>query len=136
MNPEAVKNLGLHEAIQLEIDRFNRLNFLTTHFKIIGNEKPIDSNSGTILFRIMQEFFSNTIKHSKGSELSISLNYTEETLEIIATDNGVGFNTNTTSVGQGLANMKKRAELIKADFLLTSVKNNGSTLKLIYPITP
>ncbi|MGB0982062.1 MAG: sensor histidine kinase [Winogradskyella sp.] len=135
INPDTIKNLDIIEATKLELQRFNRLNFLTTHFKIEGHKKPISSNAGTILFRIMQEFFSNTIKHSKGCELSVSLSYTDTSLKIIAKDNGVGFNTNLISAGQGLANMKKRAELIKAEFSLTSVKNNGATLKLIYPIT-
>ena len=42
INPEAIKNIELKEAVQLEIDRFNRLNFIKSNLEIIVNEKKID----------------------------------------------------------------------------------------------
>ncbi|MGB0891928.1 MAG: sensor histidine kinase [Flavobacteriaceae bacterium] len=135
INPETIKNLNIIEALELELSRFNRLNFLTTSFEIKGEKKYIDSNSGTILFRILQEFFSNTIKYSQGSELKVCLNFKQKELEITAEDNGLGFDvSNVSSEGQGLINMKKRAELVKAEFYFKSDKNKGTSLKLIYPL--
>ena len=67
INPEAIKNIELKEAIRLEIDRFNRLNFIESDLKITGEEQKIDEKSSIIIFRMLHEFFSNTIKHSKAS---------------------------------------------------------------------
>jgi len=39
INPEAIKNIKLKEAIQLEVDRFNRLNFIKSSLEVIGKEK-------------------------------------------------------------------------------------------------
>ena len=39
INPEAIKNINLKDAVQLEIDRFNRLNFINSTLKVIGRTK-------------------------------------------------------------------------------------------------
>ena len=69
INPDALKNIMLPEALSLEVARFNRLNFIEATLTINGEEEIIDDKAEIILFRILQEFFSNTIKHAKASEL-------------------------------------------------------------------
>jgi signal transduction histidine kinase len=135
INPEAIKKIQLKEAIQLEIDRFNRLNFLESSLEIIGHEQKINEKSSIIIFRILQEFFSNTIKHSKASKLKVVLEYTTENLLISVSDNGIGFST-TESKGKGigLQNIKNRAKLIGAKANFSSEKNKGTTLIINYEL--
>lgn len=134
MNPEIVKNMGLEEALQLEIDRFNRLNYINASIKIIGKSIIIDQKDEIILFRILQEFISNTVKHSKTEKLEIILNYTSKNLIIKAQDFGIGFDNNTVQSSSGLLNMKSRAKLIKTNFDLISEKNKGVLLTLTYSL--
>jgi signal transduction histidine kinase len=134
MNPEIVKNMGLEEALQLEIGRFNRLKYIEASIKIIGESTVINQKDEIILFRILQEFLSNSVKHSKTAKLEITLTYTPKNLIIKAQDFGVGFDNNTVQNGSGLLNMKSRAKLIKTDFDLISEKNKGVLLTLTYPI--
>lgn len=134
INPEAIKNIHLKEAIQLEIDRFNRLNFIKSNLETNGKEKDIDEKSSIIIFRILQEFFSNTIKHSRASELIVKLNYTDAHLQIIAKDNGIGFSSEEKNEGIGLINIKNRAKLIGAKVQFTSEKNKGTTLEIKYKL--
>lgn len=133
INPDAIKQIKLKEAIQLEIDRFNRLNFLETSFNIQGKERNIDEKAGIIMFRIIQEFFSNTVKHSRATHLNVTMDYLEDVLEITAQDNGVGFHEeDIAGKGIGLLNMKNRATLIGAVATLKSVPNQGTSLKIRY----
>jgi len=135
INPEAIKNIQLKEAIQLEVDRFNRLNFIKSNLEIIGEEKKLDKKASIIIFRILQEFFSNTIKHSKASTLKVMLNYTDESLLITASDNGIGFSSSeNTNKGIGLQNIKNRAKLIGAEAKFMSQKNKGTTLSINYKL--
>ena len=134
INPEAINNINLKEAIQLEVDRFNRLNFIDSKLLILGDEKEIDKKHNIIIFRILQEFFSNTIKHSRASSLNVILDYKEDSIVISAEDNGVGFSPNSKKEGIGLLNIKKRAKLINAEINFTSEKNKGTTLKIDYKI--
>lgn len=133
INPEAIKNIELKEAIRLEIDRFNRLNFIESDLKITGEEQKIDEKSSIIIFRMLQEFFSNTIKHSKASNLDVQLIYSEDSLRITAEDNGIGFLIEeTTDNGIGLQNIESRAKLIGADVNFQSIVNQGTKLEINY----
>ena len=133
INPEAIKNIKLREAIRLEIDRFNRLNFIQSELKIIGKEKDINEKSSIIIFRILQEFFSNTIKHSKASKLHVELKYTKGELQITAEDNGVGFiKEETSNKGIGLQNIENRAKLIGAKIDFQSTPEQGTKLVINY----
>lgn len=134
LNPEVVKNMGLEEAIQLEIDRFNRLNFIDAAFNINGESVTIDQKDEIILFRILQEFLSNSVKHSKTTKLDVNLTYTPQNLVIIVKDYGVGFEEKTIQKGSGLLNMKSRAKLIDTEFELKSEKDKGVSLTLTYPL--
>ena len=134
INPEAINNINLKEAVQLEVDRFNRLNFIDAKLNILGVEKEIDKKHNIIIFRILQEFFSNTIKHSKASTLKVILDYKDGFLEITAEDNGVGFSSESKKDGIGLLNIKKRAKLINAEINFISEENKGTTLKIDYKI--
>ncbi len=135
INPEAIKNINLKEAIQLEIDRFNRLNFIKSRLQVIGNEKEIDDKASIIIFRILQEFFSNTIKHSRASTLDVILNYSDIYLIITAFDNGIGFSsTDKLNKGIGLQNIKNRAKLIGAEANFSTEKEKGTMLTINYKL--
>ncbi len=135
INPEAIKNINLKEAVQLEIDRFNRLNFIDASLKVIGSEIQIDKKSSIIIFRMLQEFFSNTIKHSKATKLKVVLEYTADQLLISVSDNGIGFSiSKNTNKGIGLQNIENRANLIGAKALFLSEQNKGTTLNIQYKL--
>lgn len=135
LNPNTIKNKGLINSITLEVDRFNRLNFLDSSLKILGDPFNLSNEKEIILFRILQEFSNNTLKYSKANKLNITLNYTNNQLEIYAEDNGIGFNINDTSnhKGIGLINMKSRAKLIGGTIELKSSKENGTKLHISCP---
>tara|TARA_R110001592_G_scaffold120586_1_gene325125 strand:- start:644 stop:1393 length:750 start_codon:yes stop_codon:yes gene_type:complete len=134
INPEAINNIELKEAVQLEIDRFNRLNFLDSSLAVLGDEKKIDKKHRIIIFRILQEFFSNTIKHSKASTLKVILDFKGDTLNVIAKDNGIGFSSDAKKDGIGLINIKKRGQLIGAEINFESEKNKGTSLEIHYKL--
>jgi signal transduction histidine kinase len=134
LNPEVVKNIGLEEAIQLEVDRFNRLNFIRASFTIEGKSVTINQKDEIILFRILQEFLSNSLKHSKTAKLNVTLTYSGVCLIIKAQDFGVGFDEKTIKKGSGLLNMKSRAKLIDTKLKLKSEKDKGVSLTLTYPL--
>lgn len=134
LNSEVIANRGFQLSVQNEIDRLNKLKLLNAQLTVEGNPDNFkNSKDSIILFRILQEFLSNTIKYAKASNVSINLNYKQDSLEIKAEDNGVGFNETEIEKGAGLINMKSRAALIGVDFKLTSEVNKGTVLHLVYP---
>ena len=133
LNNEVVLNMGFEDSILNELNRLKRMKFTTTELIITGSQKPIENKKHEIvLFRILQEFFSNSVKYSEADSLNVILDYLEDQLLITVTDNGKGFDATSVEKGSGLINMKSRAELINATFDLESQPNEGVTLKINY----
>ncbi|NND51855.1 MAG: histidine kinase [Flavobacteriaceae bacterium] len=134
LNTDVILHNGLVKSIQVELERFNRLNFLHADLKIEGDETThLKNEDEIIIFRILQEFFSNVIKHARANKLFVHLNYKPDQLEIMVDEDGVGFNTTQKTHSSGLRNMHSRAKLIGAKFELQSVPDQGTQMELIYP---
>lgn len=133
LNNDVVLKNGLIPSIKVEIERFNRLNFLTATFKVDGTEEEIPSSDEIIIFRILQEFLSNVIKHAKASKLFVHLKYEEKGLDISAQDNGLGFDAATTKENSGMRTMESRARLLNASYSISSQPGEGTQLNLNYP---
>ncbi len=135
LNNDVILNLGLKTSIQNEVDRLNKLEKITSKLTIEGEAfKLQNTKDEIILFRIIQEFMSNTIKYSEAENLGIALHYSNDFLKITVQDDGVGFDMNTIEQGSGLINMKNRAVLINTSFNLETSPNNGVRLMLDYPL--
>ena len=86
------------------------------------------------IYRIIQEFLSNVIKHAKASNMLIHIRDTETLLAVILSDNGVGFDNSILKKGMGLKNIDSRIKSINAFSKWKSEKGNGSRLIIILPI--
>ncbi|NQY07651.1 MAG: histidine kinase [Flavobacteriaceae bacterium] len=131
-NTDYLANNSLSEIIQVEVDRFKRLRFIDASFEIIGEEEFINKKDQIIIFRILQEFINNSLKHAEAKALAIILNFDKDQLNLTIKDNGKGFDINAVDRNSGLYNMESRAKLINAAFELSSVIGEGTTLTLLY----
>lgn len=135
LNTDVIQKRGFSESIRFEIERLNRMKLITATFVVDGDVVAFgNKKDGIILFRILQEFISNTVKHSKASELTISLDYRQEQLLINAKDDGVGFVMDEVKGSSGLLNMKNRAELVESMLSLISQPDHGTQLSIVYPM--
>jgi len=84
--------------------------------------------------RIVQEAVTNAIKHAAAGNITITSNEKDGKWEMTVTDNGKGFDYETmkdAEQGNGLLNIKQRA--IDSDFELTitSVRGEGTTIRIL-----
>lgn len=136
INPDTLSSLSLMEALKMEVERFNRLRYLKASMTCSNSYFDVDSKVELIIFRMLQEFFTNTIKHSKASELNVNVDYNHKTLKIKAADNGVGFDDSKMNSfnGIGLSNIHNRAKLIGAKVIINSKEGQGTQFSLIYKV--
>lgn len=133
LNADVISNFGLVDSIQNEVDRLNKLNVLKADLKIIGGNFELKNKKDEIiLFRIVQEFFSNTNKYADAQNLKVVIEYINNTLNISLEDDGNGFDEKTIEKGSGLINMRSRAALINTDFQFATQPTKGTRLKLMY----
>ncbi len=125
---------SLSELIENEIEKIK----LTKQYHInssMDNTDGYNLLTKTILVRIVQEFFQNSMKHANATTLSLQLQRKTNGLHLHLHDNGKGFdyNENAPVKGIGLLNMKKRIALVGGTVQLQSIINNGTTLDLFIP---
>ncbi len=134
LNNDVILNIGFEQSITNELNRLKRMKFASAELHIKGNKRELTNKKHEIvIFRILQEFFSNSVKYSEATNLKVRLDYLDDKLIIEASDDGKGFEMSSVEKGSGLINMKSRAELINAGFDLYSEPNKGVKLTLQYP---
>ena len=82
--------------------------------------KKLTSVEGMNIYRTIQEAINNSIKYANASIISVNVKEQDGQTKITISDNGSGFDTETTESGNGLQNMKKRIEEIGGKFVLSS----------------
>lgn len=80
------------------------------------------------LYRIFQEAFNNIIKHSEATVICIYLRITVNYLSFMISDNGTGFELDTTKNGLGINNIKLRAYNLKGKIKYKTASNRGTRL--------
>jgi signal transduction histidine kinase len=100
-------------------------------------ESPVlihDSAMAEHLFRIAQEAVRNAATHSHASRIAVTLETTENGLELRIEDNGMGFEPEkNAAIGMGLRIMPLRAKLIGAAFSATSRPGAGTIITCLLP---
>lgn len=78
------------------------------------------------LYRIIQELFTNTLKHASASHVRIELNRIGEEITLIFEDDGQGFDVNAARSGMGIQNIRSRVSRINGKLTIDS-SSKGST---------
>jgi signal transduction histidine kinase len=134
LNNEVILNIGFEKSINNELDRLKKMKFASASLEVKGEKVDFNNKKDEIIiFRIIQEFLSNSVKYSEAKHLKIILQYQPDYLKIIASDDGIGFNIDNVEKGSGLLNMESRAALIKAKLHLVSKPKKGVQLTIEYP---
>jgi signal transduction histidine kinase/Flp pilus assembly protein TadD len=92
----------------------------------------LNSFAGITIYRIIQEFTNNTLKHAKATKLSINIAHEGDVLHVNLADNGVGFDLANCSRGHGLYNMEKRCQELNGEISIHSEPGNGTAVNLTF----
>ncbi len=135
MQGEQLITAGLEEAIGFEMEYIRKLGVYEVELAIDNGLRPLlDSDRELILFRILQEALNNVIKHASAKKITISLKTVDDDMVLQIADDGKGFEIETREgKGMGLANIRKRANIIGAHILISSLIGKGTTVELNVP---
>lgn len=86
------------------------------------------SVEGMNVYRIIQESVNNSLKYSAADEIEVNISKANNNYKIEVTDNGVGFDLSSIEMGNGLNNMKKRAQEIGAKLQVKSSKKGTAII--------
>ena len=127
LNPSAITDVGLAEAIEQLIDKINisgriKIKFLPDR-KQYNNY--LNEENKIAIFRIVQEQLNNILKHSKATNVLIRLEVIAGTVKICIKDNGIGFDPTACKKGMGLRNIYNRIEYLGGTVHLKTGEGKG-----------
>lgn len=133
LRPIALKGKTLQEGIKELLEELSQKVTMDIHWQMesITLDKGVEDH----LFRIIQESISNTLRHAKANSLEVLLIVRDGLIIFRITDDGVGFNVETSKTGSyGIQNMHERASELGGVLKLISIPNKGTQLEVKIPL--
>jgi signal transduction histidine kinase len=94
-----------------------------------GDGRPIPLSFRRNVLLIYKEALHNILKHSKATRVAISIRFVDSSLTLDVRDNGTGFDEQEAPKGNGLVNMRRRAEALNGEIVIDSVKCQGTHIQ-------
>lgn len=133
--PAVLKDYGIEVALNELIRKIVKGNPRVT--VELSGEIELSEKLEFAIYRIVQELLNNIVKHAEATEASIAINRNKDSISLIVSDNGKGFQeTYPRRVGNGigLKNIRNRVKLLEGRFTLNSSPGNGSRITITLPI--
>ena len=124
--PVNLEKFGFMDTLEALISNVN--DSLTIQLTLKYDYQPRAISFELQLYRIIQEFLSNVIKHAKATSMIIYIRDTKDVVSLILSDNGIGFDTSKLQKGMGLQNIDSRIKSINGICKWKSVQNKGTRL--------
>ncbi len=105
LNPNENISKGV-ESIHELISSFKAKSNIDIDFLIEGSPKKMNPSINVVIYRIIQEGLTNSIRHGKASKIRIDLSYEPKDIKLNIKDNGFG--SNDIIKGFGLKSMEDR----------------------------
>ncbi len=141
LRPMSLDDLGLIPTVQRYVSVFSEETGLSADVKIFSSVRKLNTIIEIAGFRIIQEALNNIRKHSRARNVKIKIEFKNNNLNIMISDDGVGFDTeqtlednNSFSGGFGFIGMKERAELLGGNLKVISSVGKGTKVILTIPI--
>ncbi len=100
------------------------------HIHGIKKHTSLDVAMRRNIFLIYKELLHNIIKHSKASQVTIRIEQKHNNLLLTVQDNGIGFETNRVTDGNGLKSIHYRVSQIEGKFHISSTATKGTIASL------
>ena len=126
LSPHALTDFGLARGIQIFVDKAAALHKVKISFATNLRGERYDPDIEVIMYRVVCELITNSLKHSGCSEIRLSLSVAGDTLEMQYSDNGRGFDPQAMmDCGMGLSNIHSRVSSLNGTFDIRSSKGRG-----------
>lgn len=137
LRPRLLDELGLLPAIQWQLREFQTRTGIRCILTTSDEDIKLESSISTNLFRIFQEALTNVSRHSKATNVKITIFYEQVgMLTMDIKDNGVGISKSVmeTSGRLGILGMKERAQILGGGLEVISRENEGTEVIVNVPI--
>ena len=129
LSPHTLNTFGLAKAVGSFINTTLSINAkrgIAIDFRTNLRTECFDPNIEVILYRVIGELVSNSLKHSGATQLTLDMQYADDTITIDYADNGKGFDPEAViDTGMGLSNITSRIQSLKGTISIESARTQG-----------
>ncbi len=138
LRPSQLDDLGLHAAIEWEVERFQERSGVRCTCQLERPETTLTPEQSTAVFRVLQEALTNVARHSEANRVDVILRGGADHVILDVGDNGVGIPEAAlqSPVSLGLVGMRERAVALGGRLEIHSQSGRGSVLSLVLPLSP
>lgn len=139
LHPHILDDLGLHAALNWQINRYVRPSLGEVRFKCELTPERADPAIELVVFRVVQESLTNIVRHAKASSAEIELYINIGWLHLYVADDGEGFRAGDTwfdgnrKASIGVASMRERVEDLGGQFDIESAPGMGTRVRVQLP---
>jgi len=134
LRPSILDNIGFLPALAWLANQLETDDGINTELIVNGVERKLAPGSDMMIFRIVQEALNNIRRHSKATEVRVTLDFTPKTLKLSISDNGKGFKV-PVKMGAlmvegklGLTGMQQRTNFLGGTFNIQSKPSKGTNI--------
>jgi signal transduction histidine kinase len=111
LTPPSLERYGLFTSLTNYVNKLNKTIPFIIALQTFGKEH-LKYEINIIVFRVIQELLSNSIKHSGAKNITIHINSFDDILSIVYEDDGIGFSYDPIRHGLGLDSIESRIQSI------------------------
>jgi signal transduction histidine kinase len=135
LHPPQLDELGLLAALRWFAQEVNERYNLPVSVTGTPDTGQVTDEIRLVLFRIVQEAITNTVRHANANLSRVDLEITDALIRLVVMDDGRGFDVNAVLGGSerqciGLLGMIERSALVGGECQIRSVPGAGTTVEV------
>ncbi|MDY0103275.1 MAG: histidine kinase [Lentimicrobium sp.] len=134
LSPHILNNFGLKKAVYSFISKLPIIENLRINFDTNIDNQRYTYNIEVILYRVICELITNSLKHAEAKNVFISLMSGQNTITLDYLDDGVGFDSDLidfSDKGMGFSNIKSRIKSLNGAFEIYTKQNEGVRVNIM-----
>ena len=138
LSPPGLAHNDLRETFEWLAEQVQAKHGLTVHLEV-GDRIEVQSGPlKALLYRAAQELLFNVIKHARVREARLRLRRRRESIYLVVSDKGRGFDPQESGKtgGFGLLSIRERINLLGGRMKVRSTRGKGSTFLMVVPDAP
>ncbi len=132
--PETLLKQELPEALRNFCNEMKADASLQIDFQSFGNFGELLNDFKLNVYRIVQELLKNVVQHAHATYVVVQLMRLDGYLTLNVEDNGAGFDTEKTSDGIGLQNLRARVSRNNGHITVRSTQGSGTTVLIEFEL--
>ncbi|SIS51053.1 sensor histidine kinase [Salimicrobium flavidum] len=137
LRPTFLKEIGIVQSLDNLIQQYQLRSNFTVYLYAKHFHAEIDQEMMLTVYRIVQEFLSNTMKHSGAKHVHLRLEGDEEEVRLYYEDDGVGMEDNykwDAFTHIGLSGIEHRVNGLRGSLHIDTAKGEGFRAEVRFPI--